>query len=42
MSNVEEGKKDLVKDVNRLALLGVRFEDSKKVGFWFIKTLSNP
>ena len=28
VSHVEEGKKDLVKYVHRLAILGVRFEDS--------------
>ena len=33
MSHVEEGKKDLVKDVHRLARLDVRLEDSPKGGF---------
>ena len=33
MSHVEEGKKDLVKDVHRLVRLGVCLEDSPKVGF---------
>ena len=33
MSHVEEAKKDLVKDVHRLARLGVRLEDSPNGGF---------
>ena len=31
--HVEEDKKDLVKDVHRLAHLGVKFEDCSNVGF---------
>ena len=33
MSHVEEAKKNLVKDVHRLARLGVRMEDSPNGGF---------
>ncbi len=33
LSHVEEGKKDLVKDVDRLARLGVWLEDSPNGGF---------
>ena len=33
MSHVEEGKKDLVKNVHKLARLGVRLEDSPNGGF---------
>ena len=33
VSDVEEAKKDLVKDVHRLARLGVRLEDSPNGGF---------
>ena len=33
MSHVEEYKKELVKDVHRFALLGVRLEDSPNGGF---------
>ena len=33
VSHVEEGKKDLVKDVRRLAWLGFLFEDSPNGGF---------
>ena len=33
VSHVDESKKDLVKDVNRLAMLGVRSEDYLEVGF---------
>ncbi|XP_069146010.1 uncharacterized protein [Solanum lycopersicum] len=33
VSHVEEAKKDLVKDVHRLARLGVILEDSSNVGF---------
>ena len=33
VSHVEEYKKDLVKDVHRLARLGVRLEDSPSGGF---------
>ena len=33
MAHVEEGNKDLLKDVHRLVRLGVCLEDSPKVGF---------
>ena len=33
MSHVEKAKKDLVKDVNNLATLGVRLKDSPNGGF---------
>ena len=33
VSHVEEVKKDLVKDIHRLARLGMRFEDSPNGGF---------
>ena len=33
VSHVEEGKKGLVKDIHRLAQLGVRLEDSPKDSF---------
>ena len=33
VSHKDEAKKDLVKDVHRLARLGVRLEDSPKGGF---------
>lgn len=33
VSHVEESKKDLVKDVHRLASLGVRLKDSSNSGF---------
>ena len=33
VSHVEEGKKDLVKDVHRLARLGVQLEDCPNGGF---------
>ena len=33
VSHVEQGKKDLVKDVHRLARLGVRLEDFPNGGF---------
>ena len=33
VAHVEEGKKELVKDVHRLSRLGVRLEDSMKGGF---------
>ena len=33
VSHVDKSKKDLVKDVNRLAMLGVRSEDYLEVGF---------
>ncbi|XP_015068868.1 uncharacterized protein LOC107013479 [Solanum pennellii] len=33
-SHVDAGKKDLVKDVHRLARFGVRLEDSPNGGFW--------
>ena len=33
VDHVEEGKKQLVKDVHRLARFGVRLEDSPKWGF---------
>ena len=35
VSYVEEGKKDLVKDVHRLVHLGVLLEDSPNTGFMF-------
>ena len=34
-SHVEEAKKDLVKDVHRLACLGLRLEDSPNCGLMF-------
>ena len=37
--HVEEAKKDLVKDVHRLARLGVRFEDAPYGDFMSIITL---
>ena len=33
VSHIDEAKKDLVKDVHRLARLGVRFQDSLNGGF---------
>ena len=33
VSHIEEAKKDLMKDVHRLARLGVRLEDSLNGGF---------
>ena len=33
VSHVDDGKKDLVKDVHKLDLLGVRLEDSPEEGF---------
>ena len=33
VSHVEEVNKDLVKDIHRLARLGIRFEDSPNGGF---------
>ena len=42
VSRVEKGKKDLVKEVHRLARLGVRLEDSSNGIFWSITTSSHP
>ena len=42
VSHVEEGKKDLLKDVYRLAHLGVRLEDSPNSGFMVYKNSSHP
>ena len=33
VSQIDEAKKDLVKDIHRLARLGIRFEDSPNGGF---------
>ena len=38
VSPVNEGKNDLLKDVHRLARLGVRLEDSHMVVLWSIIT----
>ena len=36
VSHIDEAKKYLLKDVNRLARLGVRLEDSQVVDSWYI------
>ena len=36
VSNLEEAKKDLVKDVHRLAPLGIRLEDSPNGGGFMV------
>ena len=41
VSHVDEAKKDLVKNINRLARLGVRLEDSPNGGLFSIITLSH-
>ena len=35
VSHIDEAKKDIVKDVHRLATFGVRLEDSPNGGFMF-------
>ena len=41
VSHIEEGKKNIVKDVHRLAKLGVRLEDLRMVDSWSITTPSH-
>ena len=41
VSHVEEGRNDLVEDVNRFAILGDQLEDSPMVVLRFIITLSH-
>lgn len=38
MSHVDEADKDLVKDVHRVACLGVQLEVLRMVLLWFVKT----
>ena len=41
VSHIDKSKKDLVKEVHRLASLGVRFEGSPNSGVWSIITPSH-